>query len=137
MLHTLTIAQMRTELAKKSISATEVAQHFLSRIDAQRDLNAFITVDPSVTLAQAAAADAALSNGTAGALTGIPLAHKDVFVTRDFTTTAGSKILGAYKSPFDATAVARLAQAGAVCVGKANMDEFAMGSSNENSFLAR
>ena len=134
MLHTLTIAQMRTELAKKSISATEVAQHFLSRIDAQRDLNAFITVDPSVTLAQAAAADAALSNGTAGALTGIPLAHKDVFVTRDFTTTAGSKILGAYKSPFDATAVARLAQAGAVCVGKANMDEFAMGSSNENSF---
>ena len=134
MLHTLTIAQMRTELINKTVSATEVAQHFLSRIDTHRDLNAFITVDPSVTLAQAAAADAALSSGTAGALTGIPLAHKDVFVTRDFATTAGSKILAQYKSPFDATAVARLAQAGAVCVGKANMDEFAMGSSNENSF---
>ena len=134
MLHTLTIAQMRTELINKTVSATEVAQHFLSRIDTHRDLNAFITVDPSVTLAQAAAADAALSNGTAGVLTGIPLAHKDVFVTRDFATTAGSKILAQYKSPFDATAVARLAQAGAVCVGKANMDEFAMGSSNENSF---
>ena len=134
MLHTLTIAQMRTELINKKVSATEVAQHFLSRIETHNDLNAFITVDPIATLAQAAAADSALSNGTAGALTGIPVAHKDVFVTRDFATTAGSKILAQYKSPFDATAVARLARAGAVCVGKANMDEFAMGSSNENSF---
>lgn len=133
MLHTLSISQLREQLASKQVSAVEVAQHFLDRIEAQCDLNAMITVDADATLRQAAAADAAIANGSILPLTGIPLAHKDVFVTRDFTTTAGSQILGEYKSPFDATAIARLGAAGAVCVGKANMDEFAMGSSNENS----
>ena len=133
MLHTLSISQLREQLASKQVSAVEVAQHFLDRIEAQRDLNAMITVDADATLRQAAAADVAIANGQFLPLTGIPLAYKDVFVTRDFTTTAGSQILGEYKSPFDATAIARLGAAGAVCVGKANMDEFAMGSSNENS----
>lgn len=135
MLHTLSISALRQQLANKTVSAVDVATHFLARIEAQKDLNAFINIDSDATLAQARAADAAIANGSAGALAGIPLAHKDVFVTRDFVTTAGSKILAAYKSPFDATAVARLNAAGAVCVGKANMDEFAMGSSNENSFF--
>jgi aspartyl-tRNA(Asn)/glutamyl-tRNA(Gln) amidotransferase subunit A len=135
MLHTLSISALRQQLANKTVSAVEVATHFLARIEAQKDLNAFININADATLAQARAADAAIANGSAGALAGIPLAHKDVFVTRDFVTTAGSKILAAYKSPFDATAVARLNAAGAVCVGKANMDEFAMGSSNENSFF--
>jgi aspartyl-tRNA(Asn)/glutamyl-tRNA(Gln) amidotransferase subunit A len=134
MLHTLSISEMRAQLDEKKISAVEVAQHFLTRIEAQRDLNAFISVDNEATLAQAKIADAAIAAGKSQLLTGIPLAHKDVFVTRDFVTTAGSKILAQYKSPFDATAIARLSNAGAVCIGKANMDEFAMGSSNENSF---
>ena len=134
MLHTLSISEMRAQLDEKKISAVEVAQHFLTRIEAQRDLNAFISVDSEATLAQAKIADAAIAAGQSQLLTGIPLAHKDVFVTRDFVTTAGSRILAQYKSPFDATAIARLSNAGAVCVGKANMDEFAMGSSNENSF---
>lgn len=134
MLHTLSISELRQQLTDKKVSAVEVAQHFLDRIEAQRDLNAFITVDTEATLNQARAADAAIATHQAQSLTGIPLAHKDVFVTTDFTTTAGSKILTNYKSPFNATAIAKLNAAGAVCVGKANMDEFAMGSSNENSF---
>ena len=134
MLHTLSISELRQQLNDKKVSAVEVAQHFLDRIEAQRDLNAFITVDSEATLNQARAADVAIATHQAQSLTGIPLAHKDVFVTTDFTTTAGSKILTNYKSPFNATAIAKLSAAGAVCVGKANMDEFAMGSSNENSF---
>ena len=134
MLHTLSISEMRAQLDEKKISAVEVAQYFLTRIEAQRDLNAFVSVDNEATLVQAKIADATIAAGQSQLLTGIPLAHKDVFVTRDFVTTAGSRILAQYKSPFDATAIARLSNAGAVCVGKANMDEFAMGSSNENSF---
>ncbi len=134
MLHTLSIRQLRAQLDSKQISAVELAQHFLDRATAHADLNAFIRRDPDATLKQAAAADAAISAGQANALTGIPIAHKDVFVTRDFATTAGSKILAQYMSPFDATVVARLKDAGAVTLGKLNMDEFAMGSSNENSY---
>ena len=92
--------------------------------------------DASVTLAQARAADQRLADGTGGALEGVPLAHKDIFVTRDFASTAGSRMLQDYRSPFDATVVARLAQQGAVTLGKLNCDEFAMGSSNENSAIA-
>ena len=113
MLHTVSISQLREQLASKQVSAVEVAQHFLDRIEAQRDLNTMITVDADATLRQAAAADVAIANGQFLPLTGIPLAYKDVFVTRDFTTTAGSQILGEYKSPFDATAIARLGAAGA------------------------
>ena len=134
MLHTLSLRELRAQLDSKQISAVELAQHFLDRADAQADLNAFIRRDPAVTLAQARAADATIAASQAGALTGLPIAHKDVFVTRDFATTAGSKILAQYMSPFDATVVARLKDAGAVTLGKLNMDEFAMGSSNENSY---
>ncbi len=99
-----------------------------------RNLNAFLDVRPEVTLAQAAAADARLARGRdATPLTGVPIAHKDIFVTKDFFSTASSKILRGYRSPFDATVVDNLAQAGMVTVGKTNCDEFAMGSSNENS----
>lgn len=134
MLHTLSIRELRTQLDSKQLSAVELAQHFLSRAEAHADLNAFIRRDAEATLTQARAADAAIAAGQANALTGIPIAHKDVFVTRDFATTAGSKILAQYMSPFDATVVARLKDAGAVTLGKLNMDEFAMGSSNENSY---
>jgi aspartyl-tRNA(Asn)/glutamyl-tRNA(Gln) amidotransferase subunit A len=92
-----------------------------------------LAINPEVTLAQAHRADARLANGNAGPLEGVPLGHKDIFVTQDFPTTAGSKMLKGYRSPFDATLVRRLASAGMVTVGKLNCDEFAMGSSNENS----
>ena len=133
MLHNLSIRQLRKQLDSKQLSAVELAQHFLDRATAHADLNAFIRRDPEVTLAQARAADEAMAQNQSGALTGIPIAHKDLFVTTDFATTAGSKILAQYISPFDATVVARLKNAGAVTLGKLNMDEFAMGSSNEHS----
>ncbi|HEY1611637.1 MAG TPA: Asp-tRNA(Asn)/Glu-tRNA(Gln) amidotransferase subunit GatA [Paraburkholderia sp.] len=132
-MHEKSLTELRAALAAKELSALELAQHYLGRIDAQSALNAFIDVNPELTLAQARAADARLAAGDAGALTGLPLAHKDVFVTRGWRSTAGSKMLENYVSPFDATVVERLERAGMVCVGKTNMDEFAMGSSNENS----
>jgi aspartyl-tRNA(Asn)/glutamyl-tRNA(Gln) amidotransferase subunit A len=132
----MTVAELSAGLKAKAFSATEVAQHFLAR--AQADLNAagsgsFLALNPEATLAQAQASDARIAAGTAGSLEGVPLAHKDIFVTKDFPTTAGSKMLEGYRSPFDATLVQRLAEAGTVTVGKLNCDEFAMGSSNENS----
>ncbi|GAA4339185.1 Asp-tRNA(Asn)/Glu-tRNA(Gln) amidotransferase subunit GatA [Pigmentiphaga soli] len=127
------IAALRRALAERRVSAVELAQSALAAIDARRDLNAFLHVDPELTLAQARAADAALAAGRAGALAGVPIAHKDVFVTRGWRTTAASRMLEGYVSPFDATVVERLAAAGAVSLGKLNCDEFAMGSSNENS----
>jgi len=135
-LHDLSVQELGTALAAKQLSATELAQHFLARMDAQRGLGSFVDVRPEVTLAQAAAADARIARGDATALTGIPIAHKDIFVTRDFATTAGSRMLKDYRSPFDATVVAKLADAGMVTLGKVNCDEFAMGSSNENSAIA-
>src|ERR1700741_5371644 len=134
-MHDKSLTELRAALAAKECSAVELAQHFLGRIDAHQDLNAFLDVNPELTLAQAKAADALLHSGHAGPLAGIPLAHKDVFVTRGWRSTAGSKMLANYVSPFDATVVARLQSAGMVCVGKTNMDEFAMGSSNENSYF--
>lgn len=133
MLHTLSIRQLRAQLDSKQISAVELAQYFLDRANTHADLNAFIHRNPEVTLAQAHAADATIAHHQSSALTGIPIAHKDLFVTTDFATTAGSKILAQYVSPFDATVVARLKNAGTVTLGKLNMDEFAMGSSNEHS----
>ncbi|KAF1027492.1 MAG: Glutamyl-tRNA(Gln) amidotransferase subunit A [Burkholderia plantarii] len=127
------LTELRAALDAGETSAVELAQLYLQRIDAARDLNAFIQVEPELTLAQARAADAARAAGTAGPLAGLPIAHKDVFVTRGWHSTAGSKMLAGYQSPFDATVVERLAAAGMVTLGKTNMDEFAMGSSNENS----
>jgi aspartyl-tRNA(Asn)/glutamyl-tRNA(Gln) amidotransferase subunit A len=131
-LHTLSVKALAESLRSKQVSAVEVAMRFLARTGGNPH-NAFLDIDSEVTLAQARACDAKLAAGTAGPLEGVPVAHKDVFVTRDFATTAGSKILQDYRSPFDATVVQRLAQAGMVTLGKLNCDEFAMGSANENS----
>ncbi|CDY76612.1 Aspartyl-tRNA(Asn) amidotransferase subunit A @ Glutamyl-tRNA(Gln) amidotransferase subunit A [Caballeronia glathei] len=134
-MHQKSLTELRAALDAKEISAVELAQTYLQRIDAAKDLNAFISVDRDLTLAQAKAADARLAQGDTGPLVGLPIAHKDVFVTRGWTSTAGSKMLENYTSPFDATVVDRLSRAGMVCLGKTNMDEFAMGSSNENSYF--
>jgi aspartyl-tRNA(Asn)/glutamyl-tRNA(Gln) amidotransferase subunit A len=139
-LHDLTVAELAQELRQRRVSALETAQHFLARIEAS-PLGAFLDLAPEVTLAQARAADTRLAAGTGGPLEGVPLAHKDIFVTRDFLTTAGSRMLEGYQSPFDATVVAKLGAgvagaepgAGMVTLGKLNCDEFAMGSANENS----
>ncbi len=131
-MHNKTIKELSALLHSKQVSATELARHYLGRIDASGH-NAFLHVDHELTLAQAAAADDRLAQGTAGPLTGVPIAHKDIFVTRGWRTTAGSKMLDGYVSPFDATVVDRFKAAGMVTLGKVNLDEFAMGSANENS----
>ncbi|WP_306394259.1 Asp-tRNA(Asn)/Glu-tRNA(Gln) amidotransferase subunit GatA [Telluria beijingensis] len=131
-MHNKTIKELSTLLHSKQVSATELARHYLGRIDASGH-NAFLHVDHELTLAQAAEADSRLAQGTAGPLTGVPIAHKDIFVTRGWRTTAGSKMLDGYISPFDATVVDRFRAAGMVTLGKVNLDEFAMGSANENS----
>ncbi|PUE33311.1 Asp-tRNA(Asn)/Glu-tRNA(Gln) amidotransferase subunit GatA [Limnohabitans sp. Jir72] len=131
-LHNLSVKALASLLQTKEVSAVEVATRFLARMGGNPH-NAFLDIDSEVTLAQARASDTKLADGTAGPLEGVPVAHKDVFVTRDFTTTAGSKILSGYRSPFDATVVQRLRTAGMVSLGKLNCDEFAMGSANENS----
>ena len=127
------LAALRQALQSKQISATELAQESLAEINRTQALNAFVHVDADLTLAQARQADALLAKGNAPALTGIPIAHKDVFVTQGWRSTAGSNILKNYVSPFDATVVTRLLEAGAVTLGKLNCDEFAMGSGNEHS----
>ncbi|MDM0046507.1 Asp-tRNA(Asn)/Glu-tRNA(Gln) amidotransferase subunit GatA [Variovorax dokdonensis] len=131
-LHQLGVAGLARALAQREVSAVETAQHFLDRAKAQQALGAFLAIDEGVTLAQARAADARLAAGDAPGLTGVPVAHKDIFVTTDFPTTAGSRMLAGYRSPFDATVVRKLADAGMVTLGKLSCDEFAMGSANEN-----
>ena len=140
-LHDMTVAELAQALKAKQVSAVEVATGFLARLGGNPH-NAFLDIDSEVTLAQAQASDARLAAGTAGPLEGVPVGHKDVFVTRDFATTAGSKILTGYRSPFDATLVQKLGAsefggAGMVTVGKLNCDEFAMGSANENSAFGK
>lgn len=131
------VVELSDKLAKKEVSAVELAQMYLDRIDANKDLNAFLDVRPEVTLAQARAADEKIAAGQAGRLTGVPIAHKDIFVTKQWASTAASKMLEGYMSPFDATVVKNLDNAGMVCLGKLNCDEFAMGGSNENSAYGR
>jgi aspartyl-tRNA(Asn)/glutamyl-tRNA(Gln) amidotransferase subunit A len=131
-LHTLGVAGLGRALAARETSSVEVTQALLARAKADTH-GAFLVVDEEAALASAKAADAARASGTAHPLLGIPLAHKDIFVTQGSPTTAGSKMLEGYRSPFDATVVARLKAAGAVSLGKLNCDEFAMGSANENS----
>ncbi len=135
-LHDWSVAQLAAQLAAGQVSSVEATQHFLARIQAQNGLGAFLATDAQASLVQARAADARLAAGERTPLLGVPLAHKDVFVTRDFPTTAGSKMLANYRSPFDATVVSHLAQAGMVNLGKLNCDEFAMGSGNDNSAYA-
>ena len=129
-----TLKQLSDALAAGQMSSRELTRDYLARIDALNpQLNAFITVDHDGALAAADAADAARAAGQAGALTGVPFAHKDVFVTEGLLTTCGSKMLGNFVGPYDAHVVSQCRQAGLVMLGKTNMDEFAMGSSNENS----
>ncbi|BEP45407.1 Asp-tRNA(Asn)/Glu-tRNA(Gln) amidotransferase subunit GatA [Variovorax sp. V15] len=131
-LHQLSVVELAKALAERKVSAVEASQAFLGRMKAHQSLGTFVDVNEEVTLAQARAADALIAKGDAPALAGVPIAHKDIFVTTDFATTAGSKMLAGYRSPFDATVVRRLAEAGAVTLGKLSCDEFAMGSANEN-----
>lgn len=131
------VGELSRRLHNREISAVELARGYLERIEAKKNLNAFLDVRPEETLKQAEAADARLSAGTAGPLTGIPIAHKDIFVTKEWSSTAASRMLKGYMSPFDATVVRQLKNAGMVCLGKLNCDEFAMGSGNENSAFGR
>ncbi len=133
--HTGTLTQLAAGLRARKFSSVELVRALLARIDAsQATLNAFISVTREQALSDAAAADRALAAGSAGALTGVPIAHKDIFCTQGVRTTCGSRMLDDFVSPYDATVVARLKAAGAVMLGETNMDEFAMGSSSETSF---
>jgi aspartyl-tRNA(Asn)/glutamyl-tRNA(Gln) amidotransferase subunit A len=130
-----TLARLAAGLAAGQYSAVELARAALARVDSARPgLNALISVVAEGALADAAAADARRAAGKAGPLTGVPMVHKDIFCTAGVLTTCGSKMLSNFVAPYDATVVTRLKEAGMVMIGKANMDEFAMGSSNETSF---
>jgi aspartyl-tRNA(Asn)/glutamyl-tRNA(Gln) amidotransferase subunit A len=134
-LHHMSLTALAAGLRARRFSSVELVEAFLERIEAsQATLNAFISVTRERALGDAAAADRALAAGSGGALTGVPIAHKDLFCTQGVRTTCGSRMLGNFISPYDATVVAKLKGAGAVMLGKTNMDEFAMGSSNETSF---
>ncbi|HZT63537.1 MAG TPA: Asp-tRNA(Asn)/Glu-tRNA(Gln) amidotransferase subunit GatA [Burkholderiales bacterium] len=129
------LKELAAGLAHRKFSSVELTKAFLARIEALNGkLNAFITIDSDKSLAQARAADALIAKGAGQPLTGIPVAHKDIFVARDWLTTCGSKILSNFVSPYDAHLIERFNAAGAVLLGKTNMDEFAMGSSSESSF---
>jgi len=130
-----TLAEISRALENRDISSVEITKAYLDRIAQENaDLNAFITVTEDLAMAQAEAADKKRSEGSAGAFTGIPIAHKDLFCTNGIRTSCGSKMLDNFIAPYNATVVERFNNAGAVTLGKTNMDEFAMGSSNETSF---
>ena len=135
-MHEKSIADLSRALHAGEVSSSELTQHMLQRIKTHGGaLNSYITVTETQALEQARAADARIAAGEAGPLTGIPIAHKDIFCTQDVRTSCGSRMLEGFVAPYDATVVSRLKQAGAVMLGKTNMDEFAMGSSNETSFF--
>ncbi|MDX1736004.1 MAG: amidase, partial [Halioglobus sp.] len=134
-MHDQSVAQLAEGLREGHYSSSELTRCFLDRIASlDNQYNAFITVDEQAALDAAAAADQRIAAGDATALTGIPIAHKDIFCTRGMRTSCGSKMLDNFVPPYDATVIARFRDAGAIILGKTNMDEFAMGSSNESSF---
>ena len=134
-MHTQTLAELSRDLKARKISSAELARAYLTRIARfNPQLNAFVTVLQEQALAEARAADARIAKGDAHPLTGVPIAHKDIFCTAGVKTSCGSKMLDNFVAPYDAHLVARLKQVGSVLLGKTNMDEFAMGSSNETSF---
>src|ERR1700757_3334300 len=130
-----TIAQLAQDLRARRTTAVDLARAALARGRARAELNATITLDEPAAVAAAERADRTLARGEGGVLCGLPLLHKDIFCTNGTRTTCGSRMLESFVPPYDASVVERLAGAGAVAIGKANMDEFAMGSSNENSFF--
>ncbi|MDH3218510.1 MAG: Asp-tRNA(Asn)/Glu-tRNA(Gln) amidotransferase subunit GatA [Gammaproteobacteria bacterium] len=131
----MSVSEIRRGLAAGKFSSVEITQDYLARIARfNPTLNCFISVTDEIALAQARTADAALAKGNAGALAGVPLAHKDLFCTEGVKTSCASRILDNFIAPYDATVIANFKRAGAVMLGKTNMDEFAMGSSNENSY---
>ena len=135
-LHELTIAEIQLLLQQKQFSSREITGHFLDRIAQQNSIyNCYISVDNDGALSAADAADAAIAGGANGPLLGVPFAHKDIFCTQGIKTTCGSKMLDNFIPPYDATVVAKMKADGAVMLGKTNMDEFAMGSSNETSYF--
>lgn len=135
MYHTKTLSELSTMLEAGDVTSVQLTEHFLQRIkDYDGEINSFVSVTEEQALNAAAKADAQRKAGNAGPLTGIPFAHKDIFCTKDVKTTCGSKMLDNFISPYDATVVEKMQQAGIVMLGKTNMDEFAMGSSNETSF---
>jgi aspartyl-tRNA(Asn)/glutamyl-tRNA(Gln) amidotransferase subunit A len=132
------LKELAAMLADKRVSSVEMTQEFLRRIKAMNPTyNAFVTVNEDISLAQARLADAMLAAGTGGALTGVPIAHKDIFCAKGWLTTCGSKMLSNFVAPYDAHVIDRFNQAGTVSLGKTNMDEFAMGSSNETSYFGQ
>ncbi|MCP4041230.1 MAG: Asp-tRNA(Asn)/Glu-tRNA(Gln) amidotransferase GatCAB subunit A, partial [Gammaproteobacteria bacterium] len=134
-MHTKSITELSAALHNREISSGELTQHYLDRIRSHNGkLNSFITVTEDLAVEQAEAADRRLEAGDAAPLTGIPVAHKDIFCTRGVRTSCGSRMLDNFIAPYDATVVEKIADAGMVTLGKLNMDEFAMGSSNENSY---
>jgi aspartyl-tRNA(Asn)/glutamyl-tRNA(Gln) amidotransferase subunit A len=134
-MHDKTIAEISAGLQDRQFSSVEITRAFLARIKQfNEELNCFITVTEDKAMADARAADEKIAGGTAGPLTGIPIGHKDIFCTRSIKTSCGSKMLDNFYSPYDATVVSRLENSGMVMLGKLNMDEFAMGSSNETSY---
>ncbi|WP_370216163.1 Asp-tRNA(Asn)/Glu-tRNA(Gln) amidotransferase subunit GatA [Thalassolituus sp.] len=135
-MHNKTIAEISRDLAAGEYSSTEITTDLLKRVkDLDKGINSFITVTEDQALAQAKAADERRAAGNATAWTGVPMAHTDIFCTKGVLTTCGSKMLGNFEAPYDATVVENFNNAGAVSLGKTNMDEFAMGSSNETSFF--
>jgi aspartyl-tRNA(Asn)/glutamyl-tRNA(Gln) amidotransferase subunit A len=130
------LSALAAQLAARQVSSRELAQQYLDRIATLNpSINAFITVDTEKTLREAAAADALIAAGQGGPLTGVPIAHKDIFCTDGWLTTCGSKMLSNFVAPYDATVIERFKAAGMPSLGKTNMDEFAMGSSNETSYF--